>query len=107
MKSPEEILHVDNWYAFAVLCFAPRVLTPEQAWAAYSGRRTLKIGGDTESLTDTKNRIAWDLRKQGATTPQIMEFLGCTKSAALSYCTRGKRKEEREQRILKGEIDDE
>ena len=74
MKSPEEILHVDNWYAFAVLCFAPRVLTPEQAWAAYSGRRTLKIGGDTESLTDTKNRIAWDLRKQGATTLQIMEF---------------------------------
>lgn len=76
MKSPEEILHVDNRYAFAVLCFAPRVLTPEQAWAAYSGRRTLKIGGDTESLTDTKNRIAWDLRKQkqqSRTDRQLLE----------------------------------
>jgi len=91
--SKEEIMNVDNWYVLAIMLYAPNILTPEQAWAAYAhGQKSqLKLPGVTESKATTCNRIAYEMRRKGAKIAEIAEYFGASKGTVASYATRGKR----------------
>lgn len=92
MFTAADILHFDNWGAFATAIFCSHYLSPENAFVLYiTGNESSEKGHRGTG----KERIAEieSMRDGGFTWPQINEVLGL--KAALSYYSHYKKKERR------------
>ena len=93
MFTAADILHFDNWGAFATAIFCSHYVSPENAFVLYmTGNRSAGLNG---CRGVGKERIAEieSLRDGGFTWPQINELLGL--KAASSYYSHYKKKERR------------